>query len=48
MKKKSYQKPLMVSEEFVPQEYVWQHVVQILAGNLSLMLHLIQVIHIFG
>lgn len=22
MKKKSYQKPLMVSEEFVPQEYV--------------------------
>ena len=47
MKKKSYQKPLMVSEEFVPQEYVaacspdisWQP---------SLMLHLIQVIHIFG
>lgn len=25
---------------------MWQHVVQILAGNLSLMLHLIQVIHI--
>ena len=43
MKKKSYQKPLMVSEEFVPQEYV-----AACSPDISLMLHLIQVIHIFG
>ena len=47
MKKKSYQKPLMVSEEFVPQEYVAACSPDI-SCNLSLMLHLIQVIHIFG
>lgn len=43
MKKKSYQKPLMVSEEFVPQEYV-----AACSPDISWQPKLIQVIHIFG
>lgn len=48
MKKKSYQKPLMVSEEFVPQEYVAACSPDISWQPKPNATHLIQVIHIFG